>query len=556
MKVYEALARAVIEEGVPKVFGLIGDGNMGWYAALRESGKVEVVDARHEAMAVAMAGGFARATGEVGVAGVTCGPGLTQTATSLRVAAVDHVPLVVFAGESPTNAPGFFQYIDQRRFAEACGAEYVSLRSADTAPQDLLEAFYTARTRRVPVVFGAAIDLQDQVMDMPWDYRASRDWAPRAQRPRPDPHALAAVGELVRESARPVVLLGRGLRDPELVARLRALGERIGALMATTLHAKGQFAGDPFSVGIAGAFSTSVAGRLLAEADLVLAFGAGLNGYTTEGGALMPFARYVAFDTAESPARLNTLIEQVVVGDALAAATDLLAELEARGHSATGYRTPEVRAELTAPPEPVAETSASGLVDPHAAMAVLDDFVRDHRALVCGIGHFWAFPIMGLSLTPEIPFITPCGFGSIGQALGTAIGVAKALDGPVLAVDGDGSTMMAVQEIDAAVACGARLTLVVLNDGALGAEFHKLRARGLDGDAARVPVVDFAGVARAFGADGRTATTPAELRAALRDARESTGVFVVDVRTTTDVVSHPYRRLHYGLENTSPHQPA
>src|SRR5216684_3277158 len=127
--IYEALAQAFAAEGVDAHFTLMGDGNMHWATAMKNLDGMASFSARHEHCACAMAMGYHLATGKVGVASVTCGPGFTQIATALTVAARGRVPLVVFAGEAPINAKWYNQAFDQPPLAAATGAHYISAHS-------------------------------------------------------------------------------------------------------------------------------------------------------------------------------------------------------------------------------------------------------------------------------------------------------------------------------------------------------------------------------------------------------------------------------------------
>ena len=133
LKVSDMLARAFAAEGVDHLFTLMGDANMYWSTAMAELPGMKVVHARHEHCAVAMADGYARATGKVGVASTTCGPGFTQIMTALTIAARGNVPIVVFAGDSPLAAAWYLQQIDMAPLALACGAHYVA-RQAHRPP--------------------------------------------------------------------------------------------------------------------------------------------------------------------------------------------------------------------------------------------------------------------------------------------------------------------------------------------------------------------------------------------------------------------------------------
>src|ERR1700744_2248204 len=124
MKVYEALAKAFAAEGVTDVFGMMGDANLYWIDRLDKLG-IKTYEVRHESGGLNMAQGYARISGKVGVATTTSGPGGTQLATSMTTASRARPPIVIFAGESPTEDPDYVQRINQERFAEAIEAGFV-----------------------------------------------------------------------------------------------------------------------------------------------------------------------------------------------------------------------------------------------------------------------------------------------------------------------------------------------------------------------------------------------------------------------------------------------
>src|SRR6478735_2190377 len=132
-QVSDVLAQAFAAEGTDILFTLMGDANMYWSAAMADNQKTRLVHARHEHCAVAMADGYARATGKIGVASVTCGPGYTQIMTALTMAARGSIPLVVFAGDAPIGASWYVQEIDQAPLALATGSAFVPIRTVDRA---------------------------------------------------------------------------------------------------------------------------------------------------------------------------------------------------------------------------------------------------------------------------------------------------------------------------------------------------------------------------------------------------------------------------------------
>ena len=130
----------------------MGDANMYWSASMADNQKARLLHARHEHCCVAMADAYSRATGKVGVASVTCGPGYTQIMTALVMAARGNAPVVVFAGDAPIGASWYLQSIDQAPLALATGAHFVPIRTVDRALDCVREAFYVARAERKPVV--------------------------------------------------------------------------------------------------------------------------------------------------------------------------------------------------------------------------------------------------------------------------------------------------------------------------------------------------------------------------------------------------------------------
>ena len=139
---YEVLSQAFVAEGVDTMFALLGDANMYWGAMMAQKYGVRVVHARHEHCACAMADGYARHTGKVGVATVTCGPGFTQIMTALATAARGSIPMVIFAGDSPTSAAWYVQQLELGPLATATGARYLAVKSVDRMLDTVREAFY------------------------------------------------------------------------------------------------------------------------------------------------------------------------------------------------------------------------------------------------------------------------------------------------------------------------------------------------------------------------------------------------------------------------------
>src|SRR5208337_5604442 len=153
-----------------------------------------------------MADAYARATGKVGVASVTCGPGYTQIMTALVMAARGNAPVVVFAGDAPIGTPWYLQQIDQAPLALATGAYFVPIRTIGRALDNVREAFYVARAERRPVVLSVPLDLQKEAFPDRPDYSPSIGLVPRPQVAMPDPALVEEVVAMIAAAERPIVI--------------------------------------------------------------------------------------------------------------------------------------------------------------------------------------------------------------------------------------------------------------------------------------------------------------------------------------------------------------
>ena len=549
MKVYEAIAQGIVAEGCDKMFGLMGDGNMWLWAALSRNRDVRFYSARHEAVAVSMADGYARVTGRVGVATITCGPGLTHAATPIVAAARHRSPVVILTGEVSTNDRHNPQIFDHRGFAEACEARFVRLTSEEFAAQELREAFYMAQQHRCPVVFSMPVNVQGEELKKPWAYQPSRDFLP-AQPRDPAADALEPIMQALMQAERPVIVAGRGAMDAK--DEIIALADRIGALLATSMMAKDLFLDHPFDVGVSGGFASAPTEQLLRQADLVLAIGASLNFYTAgESDFLFSGATIARIDIAPAPDELGWLPGLYLQADARAAAVALAEALEKRQVSKTGFRTPAMQAALRAE-LPLPEKSTDGL-DPRRLMRALSQAMPRDAMVTCGSAQFWGFPIMHFAL-PENGRIEFTGdFGAIGAGIPIGIGVAAGTpERPQVVIEGDGSLMQHLQELETVVRCGLQLVLIVMNDAGYGAEVYKLGAKGLDPTLAQWESPDFVAVSRALGGDGVCLQSETEIGDALRAGLKQGGLYLIDARISPTSPTDRYMKHIFGKQNQAP----
>lgn len=543
MHLYDLMARAFAQEDVTDSFALLGDANMNFATRLSETG-CRMIFVRHEHCAVAAAMAYARKSGKVGVATVTCGPGLTQVITALPAAVRARLPMVILAGEAPLRMGWYNQGIDQAPFVTATGAAYRAVHHAPRAAVEIRDAFLKAKRESRPVVIGVPFDLQNQAWEGSEDLPTpSHVHLPETSPLPPSSEDVARAARLIDRADRIVVLGGLGVAEAGAASACRALAERLGALLVTTLPARGLFADDPFSIGIAGSMSTQTCLDLLAEADLVIAVGCSLAFHAGGGGQLWPSAQMLHIDVDPvAVSQGQEVARHHLRGDARLAAEALAAAVAERDRAWRGGALAErIR---TAPVDDHPYEIEEGLLDPRAVVAALEAAIPSDWQLVNSSGHCsWFFAQM--PSRPYDRFLTIREFGAIGNGTSFAMGVAAAdPDRPVVLFDGDGSFLMHVQELETMLRHGMRILVVVMNDGAYGSEIHKLRSEGLSDAGAVFGRIDLAQIARGFGAGGARVKDLASLPALIEEFAVSGSVTVLDMPVSDRVVSPIIRRSH------------
>jgi acetolactate synthase-1/2/3 large subunit len=532
------VARFLARRGVRRFFGLQG-GHIQpiWDRAARLG--IEIVDVRHEGAAVHMAQAHAELTGELGVAMVTAGPGVTNTVTAIANASLARVPLLLIGGcpPRPQDNMGPLQGIAHVDILRPVTRRAVTARVADQALRELDEAVARA--------FGDGGEPGPVYVEFPTDVlrenvppRTILDEYFTAKPPRrifPDPAGVAAAVEALWSATRPLVITGRGARGA--CAEIIALLDALGAAYLDTQESRALVPADhPSHAG-------AMRGRAMAEADLVLLIGRKLDYQLGYGSpAAFPHARFVRIaDTASdlidnrrgavevlaTPAVALAEIVAAAVGRESAVDRAWTAALR-DGHAA---RTARYEAGLA-----TAATGADGAMHPNRIFAALRDVFDPATTIaIADGGDIMSFARLALAGAAYLD----CGaFGCLGVGVPYAIAAKLAFpERDVVAVVGDGSFGFNALELDTAVRHGARIVVVVANNAAWNIERNDQLAN-YDGRAVGTTLSysDYAGLARALGAHGERVTDPADLGAALRRARDAAPA-VVDVVVTRDAAS-------------------
>ena len=234
--------------------------------------------------------------------------------------------------------------------------------------------------------------------------------------------------------------------------------------------------------------------------------------------------------------------------DARAAAEAILNRLEQRGIKKTGFRTPEMAKLIAADtPDSKQYVPQPNTLDPRKMVVELDQVVPKDWEVVIGAGHYFSMAMTFMKGRPAERYHVVNDFGAIGSALPAAIGIAAARnDGKVLLVEGDGSLMMHVQELETIRRQGIKMLMAIMNDGGYGAEVHKFRANGVTEKEAVHGRGDLAAAATGFGLRGASVTQPNTMAPLFQQHQGANIGTLWDVHIDDKIVSRAYRRIHYG----------
>jgi thiamine pyrophosphate-dependent acetolactate synthase large subunit-like protein len=524
------IARITAQSGAGAFFGLSGSGNFHLIHELKRAG-LSYYACTHEAACVAMADGYARTSDKLGVATVHQGPGLTNAATALREAVRSKTPLVVYAAAVPVSQREHNQYLDQVALVHSLGAGTETIAEAQETLATVACSLRRAVEAQCPIVTMIPIDVQEQAI-------YAGPLAPSAIRapepPPPDPALIEEAVAILDDARAPVILAGRGAVRSMAGTSLAELADRLGATLLTSSQAHGLFRGHPRCLGLAGGFGSARAREALARADVVAAFGCSLNPWTLAGNqSLANHARIIQVDVDPESFAVRPTATIAILGDCALVARALSDRLPG-DHGALA-------------PAPRHDAGRSGgiqadddgdrqVIDPRVLTRLLGEMLPAERTLSIDSGHFMIFPASMIEPIDPTGFLLAQGFMSMGLALAEGLGAIVARPDRVgVATLGDGGAKMSISEINTAVRHALPILVVIYNDAAFGAEAHDFADAGRPLDTVRFRDVDFAAVARGFGADGLTVRRPRDLDPVRRWLERRIAPMVVDAKVDPDV---------------------
>lgn len=535
----QALVRSLERSGVEVVFGIPGGAILPAYDPLLDSATLRHVLVRHEQGAGHAATGYAQATGRVGVAMATSGPGATNLVTPLADAYMDSVPVVAITGQVSRPLIG----TDGFQEADICGITLPVTKHnflvTDPAelPRTIAEAFHLAATGRPGPVL---VDIPKDVLQARLEFA----WPPRLALPgyrpttRPHPGQVREAAALLAGANRPVLYVGGGVLKARATAELARLVRLCGAPVVTTLMARGAFPdSDPAHLGMPGMHGSVAAVTALQKADLIVALGARFDDRVT--GQLESFAPGAAIVHADiDPAEIgkNRRVDVPIVGDAREVITELTEALgaeHAAGHRAdlTGWWATIGRWRATYPLG--YDDPPDGSLAPQYVISRLGELAGPDAIYVSGVGQHQMWASQFIRFENPYTWLNSGGLGTMGYAVPAAMGAKVGRpEAMVWAIDGDGCFQMTNQELATCALGGIPIKVAVINNGTLGMVrqwqtlFYEGRYSNTDlGTRARIP--DFVKLAEALGCVGLRCSEAADVDVTLAKAMEINDVPVV-----------------------------
>jgi acetolactate synthase-1/2/3 large subunit len=538
----EILCETLTRLGVKDIFGYPGGAILPVYDALGKS-KLHHVLVRHEQGATHMADGYARASGGVGVAMATSGPGATNMVTGIATAMLDSSPVVCITGQVSSKLLGSdaFQEVDITGITMPITKFNVVVSKVEDIARTVREAFIIANSGRPgPVLVDITKDAQQASMDFDWDATAPKLPAKRI-RNNHDQEEFDRAIELLNSAKRPVILAGRGIMLSGAMRIFEQFVRTSNIPVAMTLLGIGCFpATDPMNLGMMGMHGEAWVNTAIQEADLLIAIGMRFDDRVT--GDLRTYARnarkiHIEVDRAEI--NKNVKVDAAIIGDAGETLTNLLPHIHTRDHGAWLGHIKDLKGESAV--RDIQSLPDTGHL--YAAHVINDLWkVTEGGAIVAtDVGQHQMWEAQYYHHNSPRTLITSGGLGTMGFALPAAIGAKFARpDAEVWVVVGDGGFQMTSCELATIVQEKIKINIAIINNGYLGM-VRQWQEFFYDKRYVATPLVapDFAALANAYGIRGERVTTRKEVVPAIESARNTDQPVLLDFRVEQEDSVYP-----------------
>jgi acetolactate synthase-1/2/3 large subunit len=527
----EILWATLVGEGVTEVFGYPGGAILPAYDALRKF-PIRHVLVRHEQGAAHMADGYARASGKVGVAIATSGPGATNLVTGIATAMLDSVPMVCVTGNVSSKVLGTdaFQEVDITGITLPVTKHNFLVNKAEELAPALRHAFQIARSGRPgPVLVDITKDAQQATAL--FDFAAAK---PQPYRPHPmlkvEESGLVHAAELIRNAQRPVILAGHGVVESGAMEQLRTLAERAQVPIALTLLGLGCFpASHPLNMGMMGMHGEAWVNHAIQEADLLIACGMRFDDRVIGSPATYALkAKKIHIEVDPAEINKNIKVDVALVGDLAEVLEQLLPRIAGRDGSKWLRTIDESKGAVAV--HDIKNLPDSGHLYAAHVMHDLWRITGGDAIVVTDVGQHQMWEAQYFHHEYPRSLITSGGLGTMGFALPAAIGAKTACPGKeVWVIAGDGGFQMTAAELSTIVQENLKINIAVINNGYLGM-VRQWQEFFYERNYESTPLVspDFVKLADAHGIAGRAVRARAEVDASVAEARNHPGPYLLN----------------------------
>lgn len=527
----EIIWATLVGEGVDTVFGYPGGAILPAYDALRKF-PIRHILVRHEQGAAHMADGYARASGRVGVAIATSGPGATNLVTGLATAMLDSIPMVCITGNVSSKILGTdaFQEVDITGITLPVTKHNLLVNRTEDIAAAIRYAFQIAQSGRPgPVLVDVTKDAQQATAL--FDFAAAK---PRPYRPHPmlkvEESGLAQAVDLIRNAKRPVILAGHGIIESGAMEQVRTLAERAQIPVALTLLGLGGFpASHPLNLGMMGMHGEAWVNEAIQEADLLIACGMRFDDRVT--GTLSTYAlkaKKIHIEIDPSEINKNVKVDVALVGDLAEVLEQLLPRISGRDGSKWLKTIQNSKGESAV--QDIKNLPDSGHLYAAHVMHDLWRITGGNAIVVTDVGQHQMWEAQYFHHEHPRSLITSGGLGTMGFALPAAIGAKVACpEKEVWVIAGDGGFQMTSPELSTIAQEHLKINIAIINNGFLGM-VRQWQEFFYEKNYECTPLVspDFVKLADAHGIAGRAVRTRAEVEPAVAEARSTDGPFLLN----------------------------
>jgi len=531
----QIIVECLKKEGVDTLFNYPGGAVLPLFDELQNAPFRQFL-VRHEQAAVHAADGYARATGKVGVALVTSGPGATNTVTGIATAFMDSIPIVVLTGQVPTLLIGndAFQEVDIIGITRPCTKHNYLVKDSSDLGRIIKEAFYLARSGRPGPIL---VDLPKDVLVSPAEFKYPEKVFIRGYQPTYEGHPgqIQRAVKLIMKSKRPVLYTGGGIISSNASKELSLLAERLGIPVTMTLMGLGGFPGNhPLSLGMLGMHGTYDANMAVMESDLLIAVGARFDDRVTgKIESFAPQAKIIHIDIDPTSISKSVRVDLPIVGDCKRVLAKILSLLEEEEIDTFKEGLHKWRQQIE-------KWKAIYNMNYHQKERIKPQFVvekiceltKGDAIITTEVGQNQMWAAQYYQFIKPRTLLTSGGLGTMGYGFPAAIGAQAAFPNKlVIDIAGDGSFQMNSQELATVVQYQLPVKVVILNNSYLGMvrqwqEFFyakRYASSSLEGVSP-----DFVKLAEAYGAVGLKATKPEEVVSTLKKAFSIAKPVIID----------------------------